>query len=384
MQAEPCEAAMTSLAAEARIRVSASARCLDQMVSHFLEHDAQITALPDGSHRCGFGHATTYLRAEGDEIWLRVEATDLGNLATGKMMLLGHLEEAASGETLQAVWRGDGEGLSTPPQFRRMQVLRAQWVTPQMRRLTLRGEDLGRFASLEHLHVKLLIPREQVEPVWPRLDASGRLVQGEEARRPVRRTYTLRRVDVAAGQVEIDFVTHGEGSPGSRLAIRAQPGDVVGMFGPGGGAPRAADWTLLAGDETALPAIARILEAMPRDARGMAFIEVSGAAERQDLIAPAGVEVHWLYRESAAPGTTSLLPDAVCAASWPSDEGAFAWAGCEFAAVQRLRRHCRMDRGLDKNGHLAVAYWRRGVEEGGFEKTAAEEAGAAAASVRPG
>src|SRR5690606_10053710 len=113
---------------------------------------------------------------------------------------------------------------------------------------------------------------------------------------PSTRTYSIRRFDLEGGQVWIDFVTHGDEGVAGPWAADAQPGDPVVLGGIGGGyAPDPeADWHLLAGDESAIPAIAAALEAMPADAVGTVFLEVQNESEHVELTIPEGIDVQWL------------------------------------------------------------------------------------------
>ena len=116
----------------------------------------------------------------------------------------------------------------------------------RFRRLTLKGDDLGRFAE-GGLHVRLLLPVEGVRQRWPVTGDDGR-PWWPDGNPPPARVYTLRRIDVAAGEVEIDMLLHADhhDAPGAAFAERARPGDVVGMTGPGGGdLPEAADYLSL-------------------------------------------------------------------------------------------------------------------------------------------
>nr|WP_275585953.1 siderophore-interacting protein [Geodermatophilus sabuli] len=117
---------------------------------------------------------------------------------------------------------------------------------------------------------------------------------------------------------------------------------------------------MLAGDETALPAISRILaEAAPSTA-GVALVEVAGAAERQPVPAPAGVEVRWLHRDGTPPGEGTLLADAVAALDRPPGDDVFAWVAAESGAVRAIRADLRGRWGLGRAQHHAIGYWRRG------------------------
>lgn len=165
---------------------------------------------------------------------------------------------------------------------------------------------------------------------------------------------------MSTGTIDVDFVLHEDAGPGSEFAARARPGDVVGMGGPGGScAPLDRDWYLLAGDETALPAIARILEALPSSARGVALIEVADAAEEQQIDTKTQIEISWLHRSGAAAGSTDLLSTAVRSVPVPTDGSSmFAWAGCEFEEFKLIRSYIRKERGLSKDDSLIVSYWR--------------------------
>jgi NADPH-dependent ferric siderophore reductase len=121
-----------------------------------------------------------------------------------------------------------------------------------------------------------------------------------------------------------------------------------------------AGWLLLAADETALPAVARILAAADPATRGTALLEVAGPAEEQPLPAPRGVEVRWLHRGDAEPGTLPLLADAVAALDPPAGQDVFAWVAAESAAVRAVRADLRGRWGLGRAQHHAIGYWRRG------------------------
>ena len=135
---------------------------------------------------------------------------------------------------------------------------------------------------------------------------------------------------------------------------------VSGIMGPGGGGIPTEGWLLLAGDETALPAIARGLEALPPDARGLVLAEVEDAAEELHLARPDGVAVRWVHRHGAARGTG--LEAAVRAVEWRAERDVSAWAACEQRTATAIREHWRTERGLSAQRCRAVGYWREGGE----------------------
>jgi NADPH-dependent ferric siderophore reductase len=237
-------------------------------------------------------------------------------------------------------------------------VVSVRDVTPSVRRVVLSGSPAAVAAAGPT--VSLLVPRVgDAAPRWPRVAKDGRIVWPDGAHGVSLRSYTARRQDPAAGLVEIDFVLHGDG-PAAAWAAAAIPGALLGSAGGGPLGERPAGQLLLAGDETALPAIARILaEAVPT-AVGTALLEVAGPAEEQPLPAPAGVTVRWLHRGAIPPGESTLLIDAVAGLDRPAGDDVFAWVAAESAAVRAIRADLRGRWGLGRAQHHAIGYWRRG------------------------
>ncbi|MAS33199.1 MAG: NADPH-dependent ferric siderophore reductase [Anaerolineaceae bacterium] len=259
--------------------------------------------------------------------------------------------------------------------LRTLQVIRTTDVTPHMRRVTLGGEEIEGLDTAAGPNIKVFLPRPgQTKPVLPTIGPDDRPVFPPEDQRPYTRTYTVRAYRADAGEMDVDFVLHGDDGPASRWALNAQPGDYIGIAGPGNQAPpfREAEWYLLAGDETALPAISTILEQLPDSAQGVAFIEVADAAEEQTLRCPANVQLTWLHRDGAAPGRNTLLEDAVRAVDLP-ESGVFAWVAAESAAVRAIRTYLRTERGYNRNNLYAVPYWKAGVAEEEYHDERHEE-----------
>jgi NADPH-dependent ferric siderophore reductase len=231
-------------------------------------------------------------------------------------------------------------------------------VTPSVRRVVLSGTPSAVAAAGPT--VNLLVPRVgERSPHWPRVAKDGRIVWPEGAHGVSLRSYTARRQDPDAGLVEIDFVLHGDG-PAAAWASAAAPGAPLGVAGAGTLGERPAGQLLLAGDETALPAISRILAAAPATAVGIALLEVAGPEEQQPLPAPPAVTVRWLHRGSTPPGESTLLSDAVAGLERPEGDDVFAWVAAESAAVRIIRADLRGRWGLGRAQHHAIGYWRRG------------------------
>ena len=218
-------------------------------------------------------------------------------------------------------------------------VVATRDLTPHARRVSFAGPDLHRVAGVR--------PAAWLVATFP-VPGGGR---------PVRRAYTVRQFDPRTGVLDIDFVLHGDDGPASAWAASAAAGQTVLFSGPHDGYRLRADvpWRWLAGDETALPAIAAILEAAAVGVATTAWIEVPSADDRQALRLPAGVDVHWLPRDGR-PG--SRLVDAVRSAPPPAGVGQAFVAG-EAAAVRSLERYL-LDH-LPADRVHAQCYWAAGT-----------------------
>lgn len=251
-----------------------------------------------------------------------------------------------------------------PHRPRRLTVLETRALGPRMRRITLTGSELRDFpAAGPGAHIKLFLPRPGQEPLLPTRSADGLVWPPGE--RPAVRTYSLRSHDPARDTVDVDFVLHGDEGPASRWAARARAGDPLGMAGPGGPPLLAADadFHLLAGDLSALPAIAAVLEALPATARGVALVEVADDADQQPLRHPPGLKVHWVQRPKTPPREPALA-SAVQALPWPAAPLRIsATIAGESSAVIAIRRHLLFERSLARDALYAVPYWRRGESE---------------------
>lgn len=257
-----------------------------------------------------------------------------------------------------------------PIVLRRVSVARVLDLTPNMRRITLTGEELleGRmgqgferpaFRSLGFDdHVKLVVP-----PASSPLPHIGTQEPHRFAWNPevfeFTRDYTVRAWDREANTFDIDVVRHDHGLA-SDWAFRARPGDQIHFAGPKSSALRQdeADWHLLVGDETALPAIGRWLETAPAGTRGHVIVEVPEEADRQRIPTAADVEIEWLVRKGAPAGTSPLLLEAVRRVSLPEGR-VYAWCAGETKTVAPIRRHLRRDLALPKEDVEVVGYWRR-------------------------
>jgi NADPH-dependent ferric siderophore reductase len=179
--------------------------------------------------------------------------------------------------------------------------------------------------------------------------------------RPVGAYFTVRRWRPEAGEVDVWFVLHDHPEGAAGWIQRARPGDPVALWGPRTAwePPDGTDWYLLVADDTGVPAVSCILEQLPEGTPVRAFVEVDNPGERQELPAGPGVEVTWLYRDGAVPGTATLLPDAVRDMAWPDHVTPYVWGGGESRLMTRVRKYVRHEVGLPREAVMLEAYWRR-------------------------
>ncbi|WP_114944606.1 siderophore-interacting protein [Microvirga calopogonii] len=353
---------MTSsfLRAEARVALAGAIQVMDKLCGHFVEH-GRVERF-ERSARLDFVYGSAAVEADDGSLVVRAEGADPTGLAYVKWSLAEHILGFAEGETPRISWTGDGAAGSPLPYFREMRVVSTTNVTPRMRRVRLQGPDLARFAT-GGMHVRLLFPpKPDIAPQWPVTGEDGRPVWPSGDSRLVMRIYTIREIDVERGEIDIDFVLHeGDETPGATWARQASPGDIVGAMGPAGGELPEADWYLFAGDETALPAISRILAELPANCRATVLLEVADASEEQPLRSAAALDIRWMHRNGAPAGTTSLLENAVREVGVPSNEARrFIWAGCEQKSCRCLKRLLRKEWKVPTSEHQVVAYWRTG------------------------
>lgn len=272
-------------------------------------------------------------------------------------------DRSAYAETIAEVLAGDhGAKVPYPIGLQEVQVLRVIPVGAALLRITFGGPDIAKFHSyVPDEHVRLIFPGEDGVLRLPKLE--GTMLEWGNPR-PTSREYTVRRHSAEDGELDIDFVIH-PGGLASDWASSVTPGTKVHIAGPPGGVviPQTYDDYLLAGDITALPAIARWLERMPRDTTGWAFIEVSGPAEQIPLDPPAGVSVRWVHRGDLAPGTSDVLEQAVREVTVPAGHRVYAWVAGEAGCLRGIRKIIRNDLGIGAKDSLIAGYWKRGVAD---------------------
>ncbi|MEU3068658.1 siderophore-interacting protein [Streptomyces sp. NPDC006906] len=253
-----------------------------------------------------------------------------------------------------------------------VRVVDVERVTPGTARIGFTADELpGLLEDRPDQQMKLCLPRDgQPEPRLPECGSDDpygmrwyeAYLAIPEAERPRMRSFTVRSYDRRRNVMTVDFVLHGAGGPASRWGAAARVGDVLGMVGPSSLYARPlpeARRMLLAGDETALPAVATVLEALPAGTGAVVYAEVANAAEERELPpAAGGAEVRWVHRDRGG-----SLVDAVRGAGADLDGVDAAWVAGEASAVRALRRHLVEDRELPKSAVEFSGYWRRALTQ---------------------
>ncbi|WP_444944009.1 siderophore-interacting protein [Microbulbifer sp. ZKSA006] len=228
---------------------------------------------------------------------------------------------------------------------RELVVIRRTQITDNMLRITLGGDDLKTLApQQESAYVKLLLPQADSE-------------------RPLLRSYTIRYQRDT--EIDIDFALHEHEGPALSWALNAQPGDKIQTRGPG---PKKllhpeADWFLLLGDMTALPAISVNLAELPQDVKGYALIEITSEADIQELQHPENLQIHWVV--NPRPSGERLLEKL---RSLPWLEGqASVWSACEFDSMRTLRQFFKQEKAIPKTHIYISSYWKLGQTDEGHK-----------------
>ena len=274
-------------------------------------------------------------------------------------------------------------------------------LTPHLSRLTFHGEQVRRMATLSpDQRIKIFFPDPQGRPaaLVHTPDWYARYKQTDAAVRPPMRTYTIRHLRAEAGEVDVDFVLHGDNGPASAWATHAEHGETLQIMAPNrafagdaGGyewkPPAGLKQLLLIADETALPALAGILEelaALPAPPTTQAFVEVAAPEDQLPLPSWPGLTIEWMPRGLGAPGALmigaaqrAVLPASLArttpalaevdvdqAILWdraaPEDPGFYGWVAGEAAAVLAIRRLLITDRKAPRQALNLMGYWREG------------------------
>ncbi|SNR86839.1 siderophore-interacting protein [Puniceibacterium sediminis] len=282
---------------------------------------------------------------------VRIAAVDAVALHNIREYLLHILDHVAPGLVAAEDWQGDIARNRTPLNFCTATVRGVRRVAPNFLRVELDCADTKRLAEGRGMHFSIFLPPAGRTPVWPTLDGAGRTVMPQGEDQLHRAVYTFVDLDPARGLFTFDVFEH-EGGRATTWARTAQRGQIVGISGPGSGDFPSGQNILIAGDETALPAIRRILAHSSADRRGRILLEVGTVDDICDLPRPGNMELSWLIRNRG-----ETLWDHLETAELPQGTDRFVWVAADKELVRKAKARFRDNFDIGpKEGYFAY-YW---------------------------
>ena len=246
--------------------------------------------------------------------------------------------------------------------IRELKVKQKNYLSPNMLRIQLAGNDLSDFPlGSEGGYVKLLFP--SVSPA------------GEDGEsKPRMRSYTVRHFDSVAMTLDLGFVVHGDEGPASAWAISCELGDDINILGPGlvKLPDMSSDWYFLVGDMTALPALSVIAERLPQEARGYFVVELISVEDKPELDLPQGVEMLCVINPDQE-NVNTLLADRVLSLPWLSGNP-FVWSATEMNSMRPLRDYFLKEKSVSKEQIYISSYWKIGASDEGHKLAKKQEA----------
>lgn len=245
----------------------------------------------------------------------------------------------------------------------RIVVQRVERLSPGMVRIVFGGDGLEGFVStgIGDEYFRVFFPGEgQDEPNLPFPTDDGYWDFPEGVEPAPMRTYTVRDWDAETGELTIDFVVH-DGGVAAAWALRATPGDVVGVNTPKGlyDPPAGIEWQLLIADATGLPAAARLAENAPAGIRTRVVLEVPTPEDELALLPADGVELHWVHGGNGHAPTR--IEEILRASELPGGPG-YVWVAGETKATRGVRKHLRHELKLPAAAYKVIGYWTENAE----------------------
>ncbi len=258
-----------------------------------------------------------------------------------------------------------------PRRLRHARVQRVERLGPHLVRIVVGGDELADFGTgpfTDH-YVKLQLPPPGAPYAAP-FDVEAVRAELPREQWPRTRTYTVREWKPDTRELTIDFVVHGDDGVAGPWAAAAQPGDALQFQGPGGAytPDPDADWHLLVGDLSVLPAIGASLARIRAGVPVHVIVEIDGPDDELELTCAGDLQLHWLH-SAGRPG--DALADAVRALDFPPGR-VHAFVHGEASAVRAVRRHLLNERGVPKEALSASGYWKRTRTEEGWREDKAE------------
>lgn len=328
----------------------------DDLMAHCAAHvrEADLPVEETGAElTVALPRARVVLARDAAGLSVTLDAADRGALHQIRDYLVYLFDHLTPGAAQAMVWQGQFARNAAPPNFHIATLRAVHRVAPRFLRVELDCPGTRRLAQGPGMHFTLLLPPAGRDPVWPVTDETGRTLwpRGQDSLH--RAAYTFVDLDAEAGRFTFDLFEH-EGGRATQWARGAAPGDPVGLTGPGSGDFPPGDQVLIAGDETALPAIRRILQHSPASRRGDVLVEVADESDIQDLPRSAGLSLTWVLRQRG-----ETLWDHLQHRPAPPGPDRFVWVAAEQALVRQAKARFRSDLGLRADEGYFAYYWVR-------------------------
>lgn len=347
---------MTSVVAQTLLPAPDPAAVLSVFETHLKEdHEIDLSRRNDGTQFFEEADFRVEFCVRATGLFISVAAANDTVLLFFKEQIVHHVAHLDPKLAEDLRWEGElSKPGDLPANFAKLTVIRTSEIFPGMQRITLTYPGIAK-AQSSGIHFRLMMPLEPGRaPVWPVMGANGSPVwpQGNDTLHA--RYVTIKEVRADVEEVDVDIVRHAGGLI-SEWAQHAQPGDQVGAMGPAGTtALPAVDTYFLAADGTGMPAIARLLPGLPKDATGHLVVAAPPETDLPGYFPATGLEVHQIAPEVFDAFVTEQAPKLA------TEQTGYALFLGEFAAAQTLRKHFKGTLGLDKDHQISVAYWRQG------------------------
>lgn len=254
----------------------------------------------------------------------------------------------------QASWLGTLPQNSCPPSFSKAKIVGKQKINDVFLRVSVQPDDIHKFCK-DGIHFRIVYPKHRgVEAQWPYINEARRTIWPMGEKELMKPIYTIRTIDLNAGSFDFDIFLHEDG-PTATWGHEVEIGEEVGLLGPAGGWMPQAEDMILAGDETALPAIARILENLPEQTRGAVFVSLENPQGQVDLNVPQNMSLQWIHRPV---GDHDLLFELVKDAAQPSEAERYIWFAAKKSVAKKARDHFTKNLGYNNKNSYIAGYWQ--------------------------
>ena len=337
--------------ASGQFRIAEPRAFLERVARYCEAYDLPVDALRTGALEIRTDLGAIRMQSVRGGLSIQLTAPNDGALHTLRETVAFQIEMLEPDCQAALDWHGEIAQGRLPPNFRVAQVVSVAALGRSFWRLVVEGDDLQPFAR-DGMHIRLALPARGTPPRWPHLNERGRTVWPAPEDLHVA-VYSVRDFDVRTGRLTIDIFRHAGGRTSDRVGS-ATRGEALGLIGPGGGWFPDADHLVIAGDETALPAISRILENAGGHVIGTASVEIEGAFDCPPLSAPPGMTLRVLDRADG-----SSLEAALAEVDLGAEGARHIWIAAEKGRCAAIREDLRDRRGVTRRESYVTGYWQK-------------------------